>query len=100
MGKHLALTALACVVTFTSSARAQAPSTPRPDFPKWVDDVGARSAPKTKRTCLVAGANDGVTSATKLIQRAIDDCAKSGDGFVTFKPGTYLTGALFLKSNV
>ena len=36
---------------------------------------------------------------TVAIQKAIDDAAPKG-GTVTFKPGTYLTGALFLKSGV
>jgi len=70
------------------------------DLPKWVKDVGARRAPKAKRTCVVNAAGDGVANATKAIQQAIDNCAKSGGGIVTFKPGNYITGALFLKTNV
>src|SRR6185369_1752980 len=70
------------------------------DLPKWVKDVGARRAPKAKRMCLVDAAGDGVANATKAIQQAIDNCAKSGGGIVRFKPGNYVTGALFLKSNV
>ena len=70
------------------------------DLPKWVKDVGARRAPKAKRMCLVDAAGDGVANATKAIQQAIDNCAKSGGGIVTFKPGIYVSGALFLKSNV
>ena len=42
---------------------------------------------------------DGKTDATAAIQKAIDAAAKSG-GTVTFAPGTYLTGALFLKSGM
>jgi polygalacturonase len=40
---------------------------------------------------------DGSTLNTISIQKAIDAAARSG-GTVTFKPGTYLTGSLFLKS--
>ncbi len=43
--------------------------------------------------------NDGKTLATPFIQRAIDECAKKGGGIVLFKPGAYLTGALFLIVN-
>jgi polygalacturonase len=42
---------------------------------------------------------DGVTLNTASIQQAIDAAAKHG-GTVTFPAGTYLTGALFVKSNV
>jgi polygalacturonase len=37
---------------------------------------------------------------TKSIQAAIDECAKQGGGIVIFNPGVYVTGSLFLKSNV
>ena len=42
---------------------------------------------------------DGTTLDTAAIQKAIDAAAASG-GTITLKPGTYLTGSLFLKSNV
>ncbi len=42
---------------------------------------------------------DGTTLDTAAIQRAIDAAAPSG-GTVTFDPGTYLTGSLFVKSRV
>ena len=42
---------------------------------------------------------DGTTLATAAIQRAIDTAAKA-HGTVRFKPGTYLTGSIFLKSGV
>jgi polygalacturonase len=48
-----------------------------------VNDYGARG--------------DGSTLDTTAIQKAIDAAAKSG-GMVSFKPGKYLTGSLFLKS--
>jgi polygalacturonase len=51
-----------------------------------VDDFGAR-------------ANAGVTN-TAAIQQAIDVAAAAGGGDVVFHPGTYPSGALFLKSNV
>lgn len=42
---------------------------------------------------------DGTTVDTASIQNAIDAAAHTG-GTVIFKPGTYLTGALFLKSSI
>jgi len=43
---------------------------------------------------------DGTILCTDLIQKAIDDCSASGGGEVTVPAGTFLTGTLFLKSNV
>lgn len=43
---------------------------------------------------------DGKTLDTAAIQRAIDAATKAGGGTVVFKSGTYLTGAIFLKSHV
>ena len=42
---------------------------------------------------------DGVTLDTRAIQAAIDAAAKHG-GTVAFKPGTYLSGSIFVKSGV
>ena len=70
------------------------------NLPSWVKDVGSRGALKSRRIVVVDAVGDGVTNSTKAIQRAIDDCAKRNGGTVSFKPGAYVTGALFLKSNV
>lgn len=43
---------------------------------------------------------DGASCDTAAIQAAMDDCHKAGGGTVSLTPGTYLTGALELKSNV
>ncbi len=73
------------------------------DLPAWVQQAGARREPQRKRV-FSAGAfgavGDAVTNSTAAIQRAVDACAKAGGGVVTFKPGSYVTGALFLKDNV
>ncbi|MES2475435.1 MAG: glycoside hydrolase family 28 protein [Verrucomicrobiota bacterium] len=43
---------------------------------------------------------DGKTVCTEAIQAAIDEAASAGGGEVVFsKPGVYLSGAIFLKSN-
>jgi polygalacturonase len=43
---------------------------------------------------------DGKMLDTAAIQKAIDAAAKAGGGVVIFKPGVYLSGALFLKSRM
>jgi polygalacturonase len=72
------------------------------DLPSWTKKTGARKIPKGKK---IFSANrfgakgDGATDSTKAIQKAIDEAAKKG-GIVTFEKGIYVTGALFVKSNV
>ena len=41
----------------------------------------------------------GVTKDTAAIQRAVDRCGVLGGGEVLFPPGTYLSGAIALRSN-
>jgi len=43
---------------------------------------------------------DGKTLNTEAFKKAIDDCNKSGGGRVIVPLGTFLTGAIHLKSNV
>jgi len=43
---------------------------------------------------------DGKTLCTNVIQKAIDDCSSSGGGKVIVPTGIFLTGTIFLKSNV
>jgi polygalacturonase len=43
---------------------------------------------------------DGKTKCTAAIQRAVNACAKTGGGKVVVPPGKYLTGPIFLKSNL
>jgi hypothetical protein len=45
-------------------------------------------------------AGDKKSSDTAAVQKAIDACAASGGGTVLFPPGDYLSGTLFLKSNI
>lgn len=98
--RSVLLTALICL-PFSSTALAQSSRVGRAsDLPKWVNEVGARRAPKARKIFSVKAAADGVTNSTQAIQKAIDNCAKAGGGIVRFHPGNYVTGALFLKSNV
>jgi polygalacturonase len=43
--------------------------------------------------------SDGKTLVTVPLQKALDAAAAAGGGEVELKPGTYLTGSLFLKSH-
>jgi len=43
---------------------------------------------------------DGKTLTTEAIQKCIDAAAQAGGGKVVFPEGTYLSGAIFVKSNV
>src|SRR2546421_6843706 len=98
---------LLCIVSsmkIAALALAQATfDTGAGQLPRWVKEVGARREPKSKRTFSVnsyGARGDGLSNSTASIQKAIDECARAGGGVVTFAPGRYVTGALFLKSNV
>lgn len=72
-------------------------------IPAWAAAVGARpeqTGPRRFRTNDYGAIGDGTTDSTAAIQRAIDACAAAGGGTVTFGPGSYVTGALFVKSGV
>src|SRR5690242_17640237 len=43
---------------------------------------------------------DGKTLCTASFQKAVDACAKAGGGRIIFPAGKYLTGPIFLKSNI
>lgn len=69
----------------------------------WTKKVGARKTPTKTRIFLVndyGAVSDGKALATGAIQKAIDECSKKGGGIVSFNPGEYLSGSIFLKSNV
>lgn len=87
-----------------TSATAQDRSTRSADgLPGWISDVGSRNNPQGTRI-FSANANGAVgnelKNSTSAIQQTIDACSRAGGGLVTLKPGKYVTGALFLKSNV
>jgi len=67
----------------------------------WVSKVGAKSFPAAQKVFNVnkfgVKANDTTVMATNAIQKAIDECSKSGGGIVSFDAGMYKTGSIFLK---
>ena len=80
--KKFGITFLSIYFTiFYSSAQAVCPS---PFFN--VADYGA--------------VGNGTTLCTEAIQKAVDECASAGGGTVYIPAGKYLSGAIFLKSNV
>ncbi|MDR0901479.1 MAG: glycoside hydrolase family 28 protein [Opitutaceae bacterium] len=66
----------------------------------WRQEAGATTKPSGARRYVVNARGDGETVCTKEIQQAIDECASAGGGTVEFAPGDYVTGSLFIKSNV
>jgi polygalacturonase len=83
---------------FLAGAVAQAQ-----DIPAWANKVGAKHYPKKTTTWYVndnGAVNDGKTINTTAIQKTIDECSAKGGGIVSFKPGKYLTGSIFLKKEV
>lgn len=85
------------VCLFTGITKAQNPSM------DWVHKTGAQSFPASKKIYSAndyGAVSDTITVNTRAIQKAIDACAAAGGGTVTFKPGTYVSGSIFVKSNV
>ncbi|MCL3780697.1 glycoside hydrolase family 28 protein [Prolixibacteraceae bacterium JC049] len=69
----------------------------------WVEHVGYREfdfKTDTFNVLKYEACNSGIFSATKAIQNAIDKCAENGGGVVYFPKGYYLTGSIYVKSNV
>lgn len=66
----------------------------------WVSKVGAKQFPGGKKIYKVNAESDTSAVITKAIQAAIDECAQKGGGIVTFAPGVYVSGSIFLKNNV
>jgi polygalacturonase len=71
--------------------------------PVWIKKVGAKTFPSSQRIFYVndyGAVSDTTTVNSKAIQKAIDACAAKDGGIVAFKPGTYVTGSIFIKNNV
>lgn len=71
--------------------------------PAWVKETGVRRTPAAGKIFYAnkfGALADSLYNSTAAIQKAIDACAAAGGGTVLFKPGQYMTGALFMRSNV
>ncbi|MDP4261263.1 MAG: glycosyl hydrolase family 28 protein [Bacteroidota bacterium] len=66
----------------------------------WISKVGAKQFPAGKKVYKVNAVTDTSKVITKEIQSAIDECSKNGGGIVTFSPGTYVMGSIFIKPGV
>jgi polygalacturonase len=69
-------------------------------LPVMAAAAGGAAAPPMFDIRRFGAVGDGRTMATVAIQKAIDAAGKAGGGFVLVPPGRYLSGALFLRSNV
>ena len=92
--KQFCVTTLIFICLFASS---------QVTVPAWVKNVGAKTFPSSKKMFLAndfGAKSDTTFISTKAIQSAIDKCASAGGGIVRFLPGVYVTGSLFIRSNV
>ncbi len=70
-------------------------------FPSILQRIKPPQFPKRTLSLDRFGAKpDGRTDCTAAFRAAIDQCSKAGGGRVVVPAGTYLTGAIHLKSNV
>jgi polygalacturonase len=91
---------LICFFNLTALLFAQ--SKIESDFP-WVKNVGAHSFPSSQKIYNVedyGAVGDGVFLNTTAIQKTIDEAEANGGGTITFKPGIYLTGSVFIGNNI
>jgi hypothetical protein len=64
--------------------------------------AAAESAGRAGEFCITeyGGVGDGTTPNTAAIQKAVDACAAAGGGRVVVPAGTFVSGPIFLKSNI
>lgn len=105
------LPAFFCLVLFISCSSKKAevkipdfdwgPLPVTPDL-SWAEQVGSSIFPSS--TVFKAEdfglQKDTSILSTEFLQKAIDACHQAGGGTVTIQPGSYKTGALFIKSGV
>jgi len=106
MTKHL--TSFIIIIFFLTSVTAQKTATKWNDVSEPLKEIDmlrkqikAPHFPAKEFLITKYGAvGDGKTLNTEAFKKAIDDCNKNGGGRVIVPLGTFLTGAIHLKSNV
>jgi hypothetical protein len=89
---------LIAIVTLSAHAARQGV----PDF-KWMKETGSKSFPEKNKVYYVndfGALGDAIFENSAAIQETIDACSAAGGGIVSFHPGIYVTGSVFIKSNV
>ncbi len=92
-----------CAMSFfaVDCARNASSGNPFPEL-EWIAEVGARTFPRSENVfCANAygAVGDAMTDATQAVQSAIEACKANGGGKVTFEPGIYLIGSLFIDGD-
>ena len=99
------LSLITCLLLFSCKEpkASENSSESKTSTPEWISEVGAEEIEFNKKVFYVNDYDaiaDGSALTTTAIQKAIDAAAVNGGGTVTFKPGTYLSGSIFIKENV
>ncbi len=99
------LLAITCCILFSCKEKKDplAIQLPAISEPEWINEVGSQTIEIKENTFWVndyEAVADGSALATTAIQKAIDAAAENGGGTVSFKPGKYLSGSIFVKENV
>jgi len=96
------ITTLLFLFPILCSAQTTAPAdTNWNQLPIILNRIHVPSFPNKDYNIISFGApTNGTTIATSFIQKAIDSCSHAGGGRVVVPAGSFLTGALTLKSNV
>ena len=100
---HAGLALLTSLFSCDQKKQSDTPETDTLKAPKWINKVGVEQNEFKEEVFYVNDYDaiaDGSALTTTAIQKAIDAAAATGGGTVSFKPGNYLSGSIFIKENV